>query len=762
MKIPKQGLTGDVLLREAVTEFRAIIDLVRGALIARLYPTEPNKWLDIQAIYADAVVVHTEKGRLFKFPYSIDAENAVVFGTPVEVKTDYVSLKEAVSTDAVFIEAVGNADEANTGKWLIRVIKSGLSGNNFFYSDILLKEALPLFENARVFNKTDEEHLKGKGKAVDNLIGRLTEAKFTPGATPDTGEVTAILELIEPQSPIAIKIREAYSRNMQDLFGFSIDAEGSGKRVLRDGKRIVESTKIKKVLSVDLIVEPGAGGQLIRMTESLNPIYQETDPMKTRMLEAIKKHNPKKFATIDQDAISDDELEAAYREAIATPINLNDDTETRMRMLEAQVRMSNATNTINASTLPQAAKDKLITDFSLREAFDDKTVTSAIDAEREYLGRFTESGMPNLNFGDGARVEDRSVRIAGMLDAFFDPAHAEHRNVVSFKECYIEITGDKRVTGRMENIDQARMRESLGISMREALDTSRFADALGNSITRRMQAIYAGMTDLQAWRKVVTVNRVSDFRTQERIRIGGYGNLPAVAQSAAYTALTSPSDDKATYAVSKRGGTESVTLEMIKNDDVGAIARIPTELALAAANTLYEFVFDFFRTNPNAWDGVALYHASHNNLFSAAFSASEYAKHRLAMLKQTRVGSGKRLATPPKFVLLPFELEEAGYNAFVRNQNLDKDFVQSNQPEIISINYWTDANDWCTLADPMRMPALEIGFLDGQEEPELFIQDSPTVGSMFSNDMITYKIRHIYGGDLLVDAEKATTKAVVA
>jgi hypothetical protein len=44
---------------------------------------------------------------------------------------------------------------------------------------------------------------------------------------------------------------------------------------------------------------------------------------------------------------------------------------------------------------------------------------------------------------------------------------------------------------------------------------------------------------------------------------------------------------------------------------------------------------------------------------------------------------------------------------------------------------------------------IEIGFFGGREEPELFVQDAPNVGSLFSNDVITYKIRHIYGGGVL-------------
>ena len=270
------------------------------------------------------------------------------------------------------------------------------------------------------------------------------------------------------------------------------------------------------------------------------------------------------------------------------------------------------------------------------------------------------------------------------------------------------------------------------------------------------------MTDLQSWRRVATVGQTNDFRTQERIRIGGYGNLPIVAQSGAYVAMTTPSDEKATFAVAKRGGTESVTFEAIKNDDVGAIRRIPTEMALAAANTLYEFAFDFFRTNPTIYDTLALYHATHGNLFTVALSKAELNVHRLAMLKATRAGSGKRLATAPKSILVPFELQDVATDLFNRNTNNDKTFVESLIMDVLPVSYWTDANDWCTVADPMRLPALEINFLDGREEPELFVQDNPTVGSLFTNDTITYKLRHIYGGVVPVDGFKATTKAVVA
>ena len=68
----------------------------------------------------------------------------------------------------------------------------------------------------------------------------------------------------------------------------------------------------------------------------------------------------------------------------------------------------------------------------------------------------------------------------------------------------------------------------------------------------------------------------------------------------------------------------------------------------------------------------------------------------------------------------------------------------------------------CRVTGPVGGPVdAFFGFLGGREEPELFVQDMPNVGSMFSNDKLTYKIRHIYGGNVLVDGFKFTTKAVV-
>jgi hypothetical protein len=170
-------------------------------------------------------------------------------------------------------------------------------------------------------------------------------------------------------------------------------------------------------------------------------------------------------------------------------------------------------------------------------------------------------------------------------------------------------------------------------------------------------------------------------------------------------------------------------------------------------------VLDFLRNNPVIYDGLACFHATHGNLFATALDATQLGLHRLAMLKQAELNSADRLGIAPKYLVIPFDLQETAVNLFNRSTNLDKTFIQELVMSVIPVWYWTDTNDWCTVADPNDIPTIEIGFLDGKEEPELFVQDNPTVGSLFTNDKLTWKIRHIYGGNVL--DFRGLTKAVV-
>jgi hypothetical protein len=57
-----------------------------------------------------------------------------------------------------------------------------------------------------------------------------------------------------------------------------------------------------------------------------------------------------------------------------------------------------------------------------------------------------------------------------------------------------------------------------------------------------------------------------------------------------------------------------------------------------------------------------------------------------------------------------------------------------------------DETNYYLSAKPSDVEGIEIGFLNGREDPEILIQDQPTVDNVFIYDQIRYKVRHEYGG----------------
>lgn len=648
------------------------------------------------------------------------------------------STPDAVVADAsTFIEALPAASAEAPQRYLVRVIRAGTSLNGVNYPRAVLREAVPLFNGARVFVKNDQAHIAGDPASKDfrALVGALSNARFVEAGV---GEIQAELDVLET-ADVAPKLREAVARHMSDLFGLSIDAVGASRR----NGALREATRLTRVNSVDLIIEPGAGGQVIRFVEAVSvpPANEENTMLREQMLKFIEARDSARAAALAN--ASDEEVLTAYREAVGaahadTSAGLSAaEVDARIRMVEAR---ANARVAIAGSGLPPASCERLTQRFAESASFTDADVAQAISAEREYIGRLTE-GAQIRGLGSVEAGVDRADKVKAMFDDFFDKT----KPAMSFREAYIEVTGDKRVTGQFSACDMKRLREAAGENFREAVSASTFSNILGDSITRAMIREYGALEAYQDWRWICDVVPVSDFRSQQRTRMGGYGNLPGVSENAAYTALSSPTDEKATYAVTKRGGTETLSLEAIANDDVGIIRRIPLALATAAGRTLYEFVFNFLSSNAAIYDTKALFHTDHANTGTAALDAVSFAAARLAVKRQTEQDSGKRLGLTLRHLAIPADLEEAAFNLFVRNTNLDETFVQSRKPTVHVIDYWTDANNWYATTDNSQCPLLEIGFY-GSEQPELFVQDQPTQGSLFSNDQVKYKIRHIYGG----------------
>jgi hypothetical protein len=436
-----------------------------------------------------------------------------------------------------------------------------------------------------------------------------------------------------------------------------------------------------------------------------------------------------------------------------------DPIQKEMKELRLQACAGILATKLAESKLPQHLQT------SIQKRWKDKLFTSTeldedIKSIRDMFAPFTQPGVNNRGM-DIQPGQDEQDKFQAALDGFFlcssqalKPVKAgteEYKQLLggvdpfrSIKEAYIQFTGDTRVTGQAPKNSR----------FTASLSTTDWANILANTLNRRLVRDYAQL-GLDTWRAFCDIIPLNDFKEQTRVRFGGYPNLAIVGERDPYPALVSPTDEKAIYSPAKRGGTEDITREMILNDDVGSIQKIPIRMARAAGQTLHEFVYDFLRpgVNPTIYDNKALYHNDHLNIGSAALAADgvAFAAARLRMKKQMMKDNLKRLGIRAGYLLSPSDLEAIAYGLLTpafNKSNTVPEFLQQIGVTPIVVDYWTDATDWVITARREDLVGIEIGFINGQETPEIFVSDLPNVGSFFTNDVNTFKIRHEYGGNV--------------
>ncbi len=311
----------------------------------------------------------------------------------------------------------------------------------------------------------------------------------------------------------------------------------------------------------------------------------------------------------------------------------------------------------------------------------------------------------------------------------------------SFLELYRHFTGDNKVSGKL-------FKGSIG----ESIISTTFAEIMGISMHRSMLREYSTSVFNQDWKKIVQIVPRSDFKDNTVTNMGGYDDFPVVLEAGEYQPATTPGEDAVSYKLLKRGYVETITMEAIRNDDLGAIRKIPVKWGRVSARVIYKYVFNQILNNTAmAYDSKALLHADHSNLLaSAALDKNSYFEVIKLLNQQVEKNSAEQLALVPRFLLvcladLPMAYELTTVAAGM--QNAIAAFSQTYKVEPIVVAGQT-ARSWRIVADPSCASLMEMGFLDGNEEPEMFTQDLPTQGYAFTNDGIKLKVRHIYAGKL--------------
>lgn len=714
--------------------------------------------------------------------------------------------QQSAAADVRVLQRVAGDEQG--WKWEVLVIKPGLGANGQYFPESTLRQAASVFEGARVFCLDDEQHSSKRDKSAKQIIGYIDQARYAEGQglvgrltllpTGDWLRQALVASHAERPDLFGLSIDAPGTARRTTI-------EQGGKQVA-----VLEFTSIHQPATVDVVWNPGTKGGFQRALNAVVTSHQpEEERMdKKQIIQILQANRPDLLTGVDLEAVSDEKLAALLAQATAKQAEAPkpqeekkpdeekqaaarqaDDAQARqvdLRLWQWDVRQA-----LDESKLPEAClKD-------LRARFMDapgkiETVQQAIKAEREKIDAISQAGKVNgLGYSRDVAVESTFERTQASLDKLLGvrDVKSDAPAFYSIRQAYELITGDKGVTGRRSTYSPEqlhRMVQAAQAYQAEGVDdfgaakpgyaawamqaqlSSSWPLAMANSLYRRLSQDYAEVEYMES-RIISNRRRVIDFRSVEINRINYSPDLPSVSEDNDYTELATIGEEGANYKVSKRGRIITITMETIMNDDLSAIQRMVRNEGRAARRTFARFVWNFLMSNATYdGDSKALFHTDHGNLGATGLTADATGVtavvNRLnALMNQTEPGTSEKLggawwnarpqlAVPTAKQAIAKQLNQSRGIPGAANQGdnpIAGLFGNADNPERIIVNpLFTDADDWYVLRQPTDGEMIEVGFLNGQESPELFLADNQQVGTMFMGDKLQYKTRHIYGGEI--------------
>jgi hypothetical protein len=302
------------------------------------------------------------------------------------------------------------------------------------------------------------------------------------------------------------------------------------------------------------------------------------------------------------------------------------------------------------------------------------------------------------------------------------------------RECLIRAGVETRGMSAMDMVGRAFTQSS-----------SDFPVLLENAMHKTLLGAYR--TAPNTWTRFCKIGSVSDFRANNRYRTGSFGNLDALTELSEFKNKSIPDGEKASITASTKGNIINISRQAIINDDLGAFIGLSADLARAANRTIEADVYALLAANAALSDSVALFDAAHGNLAgsSAIPSVASIEAGRVAMAKQTDISGNDYLDLRPAVWVGGLTwggtarvINDAQYDPDTANKLQRPNMVRGLFSDVVDTPRIT-GNEWYLFADPNEVAALEVAFLDGEQEPFLDVEQG------FSVDGARYKVRLDYG-----------------
>lgn len=791
MGIDASGFEKEYVTSEADLSLDQQQELLNGALLDQFGRDEYGSqrfWL-FEAFDDYLIARQAQSGKLFRIPYTIDGDE-VELQDAQEVTTAYVPVAESCA----FLATEADVDPVS-GKYPITVLRAGwgqgaLNGANvphYYPAEFVARVAEAVTGKPFGRRHPDQRSADPTGATDPDRIAGWLEGGSLVGS-----EARSTINLFTTESALRSKLDEARQAKKLDMFAVSMLAMVGYKPGQVEGRQCLVAESLGELYSVDLCQRAGAGGRFLTAASfagnnlrdaqlrAVNPestaiaptrprtrqggvaIAAEGASMKKSILQLLKALNAKNAArgaelSLEFANVAEADYPAFLEKvttalAEGTPVAAITTEAAAQILADAQrVQSRNRIESkLTESKLAEPAKKLARTHLEAALTAEANLTEAVIDAEIASV-REAFAAFENVGTVRGARVTlDSGEKMALAFEAAMGVRESIGKGVPAFKglrDAYAQITGDwdlSKLTG--SGFAGTRMLAS------EAVLTGDFPNILLNSMTKRLLQDYAELA-LDGLQMLYTKASISDYKLQDRVRDGYFGELATVAEGNAYLEFAPPTDERVSYSVAKRGQLLTISEETIRNDDLGAIARFPGRLARAGRWTLKNYITSFFANNPNyGADTVAWFNAAHNNVGTLALSQDALTTAEIALLTQTEKDSGEPLGLPLDWIMVPPQLKSTAIQINQTNTAGSNAFFQrfgANNERIIVNEKLTDVNDWYYGTSQTNAPFLEIGFLDGIEQPQIFLANQPTIGTQFTADELQYKVKMVFNGAII-------------
>lgn len=289
---------------------------------------------------------------------------------------------------------------------------------------------------------------------------------------------------------------------------------------------------------------------------------------------------------------------------------------------------------------------------------------------------------------------------------------------------------------------QALVGEAFVRTIHGSATTSDFPNILADVANKSMLKGYNETEE--TWQQWCQVGNLQDFKEAHRVNLSEFDDLPEVPEAGEYThgKFTDLSEkiQLLTY-----GKLFTISRQALINDDLSMLGRVPMGMGRAAARKVGDLAYAVLFANPTMnQDDVALFHATHNNLFDTGMpDVVNIDEMRVAMALQKGPAEHASLGIRPQYILVPLELEgstrtliaaqyDPATDAGTMTPNAEQGRLTVIAEHRLSDN---DAAAWYLTANQGQHDTLEIAFLDGNTNPYLEQQEG------FTRDGVSHKVR---------------------